>query len=141
MIRAADGLEPALLEFLRRPGLLAIVATYRPDGSIHQAVAWYRVDGDAIVLNSADGRLWPTNLRRDPRCSVMVADGDRWVSLRGEARVIDDQPTAQGDIAEMARRYHRDDPDAAERDIAVFRTQRRVSFVLRPTRVHADLEG
>ncbi len=42
-------------------------------------------------------------------------------------------------IAAMARRYHADEPDVAEREIRRFQGERRVSFVLRPTRVAADL--
>ena len=72
--------------------------------------------------------------------SVLVADGYRWVSLRGAVEVVSDQARAQADIAAMARRYHADDPAAAEREISRFETQERVTFVLRAARVAADLE-
>jgi PPOX class probable F420-dependent enzyme len=118
----------------------AVVATIDPDGAPHQAVVWYAVDGDEIVVNSADGRRWPANLRRDPRISFIVEDGLRYVSARGLVRVEDDQTTAQADIAAMARRYHADDPTHAEELIADrFQRQRRVSFRLRPERFAVDL--
>ena len=42
-------------------------------------------------------------------------DGYRWVGLTGTVEPIADQATAQADIAAMARRYHADEPDEAER--------------------------
>ena len=91
-------------------------------------------------MNSADGRRWPANLRRDPRADLTVADGYRYVQLRGRVSVIDDQAVAQADIAEMARRYHADEPAEAEALIRDrFTKQRRVSFRLRPSRIGVDL--
>ena len=133
-------IPPGVRRFLEDPGRFSVVATLDPDGAVHQAVAWYLLAGDAIVLNSRVGRRWPDNLRRDPRVSVAVADAYRWVSLRGEVEAIDDQERAQADIAAMSRRYHADDPAAAEEQIRMFREQERVSFVLSPTRVTAHLE-
>jgi PPOX class probable F420-dependent enzyme len=118
----------------------AVVATLNPDGSPHQAVVWYRLDGEDIVLNSAEGRRWPANLRRDPRISFMVEDGLRYVSARGRVQVEDDQEIAQADIAEMARRYHADRPDHAEELIRDrFSRQRRITFRFRPSRILVDL--
>ena len=117
---------------------VATIATLDPDGSPRQAVVWYRLDGDEIVLNSAVGRRWPTNLVRDTRVAltVMDRDGYRWVGITGRVIPVEDQPTAQADIAEMARRYHRDEPDEAETMIAErFQKQIRISFRLRPTTI------
>jgi PPOX class probable F420-dependent enzyme len=120
------------------------IATIDPDGLPRQAVLWYRFDGDEIVLNSAVGRRWPANLQRDPRISLAVtdeADGYRWVGLTGEAHVRGDQAVAQADIAEMARRYHADDPAMAERLIRnTFERQQRISFRVVPLAVHDHLE-
>jgi PPOX class probable F420-dependent enzyme len=122
----------------------ATIATTDPDGSPRQAVIWYRLDGDEIVLNSLVGRRWPSNLVRDPRISVAVgdqADGYRWVGLTGRVTIVDDQPTAQADIAEMARRYHADDPAKAERLIRDrFERQPRVSFRVSIDAVHDHLD-
>ena len=110
----------------------ATVATIDADGTPRQAVVWYTVAGDEIVLNSAAGRRWPSNLQRDPRVAFSVvdgADGYRWVGLNGLVTVVEDQATAQADIAGMARRYHADDPAKAERLIArQFEQQVRISF-------------
>ena len=122
----------------------ATVATVDPDGGPRQAVIWYRLDGDDIVVNSKSGRRWPSNLERDPRVSLAVgdqSDGYRWVGLTGTATLIDDQPTAQADIAEMARRYHADDPAKAERLVHdQFERQPRVSFRIAIDAVHDHLD-
>jgi PPOX class probable F420-dependent enzyme len=118
---------------------LAVISTVNPDGSAHQALVWYLLEDDEIVINSRVGRRWQSNLRRDPRLSVAVSDGADWVGLRGAVEVVEDQATAQADIAAMARRY--DDPDVAERGIAEFHVQRRVSFRLRPTAYHKEFGG
>jgi len=118
----------------------AVVATIGQDGAPHQAVVWYLLVGDTIVVNSADGRRWPANLRRDPRAAITVEDGYRYVQVAGTVEVDDDQGRAQADIAAMAHRYHSNDPAAAE-DLIVnrFRLQHRVSFRLLPEAVLQDL--
>lgn len=132
--------------FLAAPGRFATLATLDPDGAPRQAVVWYRLDPDGrVVVNSADGRRWPANLRRDPRCSVVVADpadGYSFVALSGRVEeTIDEQALAQADIAGMARRYHADDPAEAEGVIARFRTQHRVTFRIAVQAVHDHIEG
>ena len=113
----------------------ATIGTIDPAGGPRQAVVWYTIEGDEIVLNSAVGRRWPTNLVRDSRIAFSVVDetdGYLWIGLTGLVSVVDDQPTAQADIAAMARRYHADDPDKAERIIhRQFERQTRISFRMR----------
>jgi PPOX class probable F420-dependent enzyme len=117
-----------------------IVATVNPDGSPQQAVVWYLLVDDVIVVNSAEGRRWPSNLRRDRRMSFAVQDGLDWVGLKGEVEIVDDRAQAQADIAAMARLN--DPPEVAERTIRnQFERQQRVSFRLRPTAIHAEISG
>jgi PPOX class probable F420-dependent enzyme len=125
-------------QFLDQPRF-ASIATVDEDGTPRQAVVWFLFDGDTLVINSLEGRRWPSNLRRDPRISIAVTDAvaQSWVGLTGTVEVIDDQEQAQADIAAMARRYETSDPNDAEALIeSRFRKQRRVSFRLRPTGFH-----
>lgn len=119
----------------------AVIGTTNPDGSPQQAVVWYLVERDEaglrIVVNSREGRRWPSNLRRDPRISFAVQDGHDWLGLNGTVTIADDQPTAQHDIATMARLN--DPPDKAQRAIREFEQQQRVSFRFRPTSIHAEI--
>ena len=109
----------------------ATIATINADSSPHQAVIWFRFDGAHLIINSKPGRVWPTNLQRDPRISLTVEDGYRWVSIRGSVVQDNVAAHAQADIAEMARRYHADEPERAETMIRErFEQQQRVSFRL-----------
>jgi PPOX class probable F420-dependent enzyme len=139
---AAPVLTPRIREFVAATRFTSI-ATLDPDGAPRQAVVWYRLDGDEIVLNSAVGRRWPANLQRDERISLAILgdEGYAWVGLTGLATPITDQAVAQADIAEMARRYHADDPAKAERLIADrFARQERISFRVRIDGAHDHLD-
>lgn len=132
--------------FIAAPGRFATLATLDAGGAPRQAVVWYRLDSDGLlVINSADGRRWPANMRNDPRVALAIAragDGYRWVGLDAEvAEIVDDQVIAQADIADLARRYHADDPVEVEASLARFQAQRRVTFRLRITSLHDHLAG
>ncbi len=131
----------AFLDALR----FATISTIELDGRPRQAVVWYAVEGDEIVINSAIGRRWPANLVRDPRLSFTVIDAVdqyRWVGLTGTVRSITDWTTTQADIAAMARRYHAHEPEEAERLIRErFERQDRITFRFRAATIHDELDG
>ena len=87
------------------PPRFAVVATINADGTPQQTVLWYIVEGDEIMMNTAQGRVKDHNLARDPRISFCVEDGYKYVTLRGTATLIDDPETAQADIRALAIRY------------------------------------
>jgi PPOX class probable F420-dependent enzyme len=117
----------------------AVLGTINPDGSVHQTVTWYLIEGDELIVNGKEGRRWTNNLRRDPRLSIAVEAAVDWLQVRGTVEIVDEPAQALADISAMARRY--DEHGTADEDIATFRTQRRVSFRLRPSSIHAELEG
>jgi PPOX class probable F420-dependent enzyme len=121
----------------------ATVATIDPDGTPRQAAVWYTLEGDEIVINSAIGRRWPSNLLRDSRISLAVidaADGYRWVGVNGTVEAVTDRETSQADIAAMARRYPEEEPGDRERTIDRFERQDRISFRITPIAVHDHLD-
>ena len=120
-------------ELLERPRVFGTLAAQRADGWPRQVVVWFELQGDDILVNSAVGRRWPSELLREPRCSLIVEQGYEWVGVRAVAEALRDPAAAQADIARLARRYHADDPETAERLIReVFQQQRRISFLLHP---------
>jgi hypothetical protein len=128
-------------EFLERPGAFGTLSSLAPDGAPMSAVIWFSLRDDAILVNSAVGRAWPTNLLRDPRFSFVVEDGYSWLGVRGRAEALTDQAVAQADIAALARRYYADDLAKAEQLISDrFEQQERISFLLHPARLseHPD---
>ncbi|TMD56868.1 MAG: PPOX class F420-dependent oxidoreductase, partial [Chloroflexi bacterium] len=64
-------INPAQRKFLEERHF-AVVGTTNPDGSPHLAVMWYLLDGDDIIVNSAQGRIKDRNLAQDPRMSLVV---------------------------------------------------------------------
>ena len=85
----------------------ANVSTIREDGSIHAAPVWVDVQAGRPVLNTAEGRAWPSNLERDPRVTLTVQNMDNpyeYVSIRG--RVAErTHEGADEHIDAMAKKY------------------------------------
>jgi PPOX class probable F420-dependent enzyme len=123
--------------FLEEPRF-AVLATVNANGSPQQTVMWYELRGDTIVMNTKRGRKKDRNLVRDPRASMCIEDGFRYVTLEGSIEFVDDPATAQADIAALARRYH-DAAKAEEMAREVFAPHERVTLLLHVDR--ADVRG
>ncbi len=122
-------LSPAARVFLSEIRF-ASLATINKDGTSQQTPMWYDLDGDAILMNTAAGRLKYRNLQRDPRASFLVMDGYRWVAITGHIEMNEDQAIAQADITRLAIRYH--GPEKGERQAREsFSKQRRVTIRLK----------
>ncbi len=130
-------LTPAQRKFLEEKRF-AVVGSKNPDGSPHLAVMWYLLDGNDIVVNSAQGRVKDRNLADDPRMSVIVEDAYRWVRVDGRARIAHDQETAQADIRRLATRYHEDPRKVDEVVASRFSKQHRISYRMPIRRVAAE---
>jgi len=80
--------DPEVRELLEKPNY-AVVSTHNRDGSIHSTITWVAAEDGNVTVNSAVGRLWPTNLERDPRVNVLVQEEGNpyhFVEIRGEAQ-------------------------------------------------------
>jgi PPOX class probable F420-dependent enzyme len=116
-------------DFLARPNP-AIVATLRRDGSPHSVATWYDWDDGRVLLNMDESRLRLSHLRRDPRVSLTVLDGDDWyrhLSLFGTVVSIEDD----SDLADIDRLAVRYTGQTFRR-----RDRRRVSAWMAPERWH-----
>jgi len=129
------GLTPAMRTFLneRRFGVLATVGV---TGAPRQTVMWFLLEGDEIMFNTAAGRRKPEHLVREPRVSLLVEDGYRYVCVSGSVRTIIDRETTQADIRRLAARYEGE--ESAERRMSVFGTQERISYRFNITAVTED---
>jgi PPOX class probable F420-dependent enzyme len=85
----------------------AVIATLMRDGSPQTSTVWVDTDGDDVLVNTAEGRVKPANVRRDPRVALTVWDRDdpyRQVIIRG--RVIElTHDGAEDHIDELSRSY------------------------------------
>jgi PPOX class probable F420-dependent enzyme len=131
------GLTPAQRAFLDEKRF-AVVGTKNPDGSPHLAVMWYLIDGDDLVVNSAQGRVKDRNLASDPRMSVVVEDGYRWIRVDGRAAIEHDQTVAQADIRRLAARYYQDERKVEDSVRNNFSRQHRITYRLPIRRVTGE---
>ena len=79
--------DPGPRELLAHPNY-AVVSTLNQDGSIHSTIVWVSAENETVAVNSAVGRVWPTNLERNPHVTVLVFEsGDpyHFVEIRGTA--------------------------------------------------------
>lgn len=83
------------------------IATAMPDGSPQVSPVWVTLDGDDIIVNTAEGRVKTRNIRRDPRVALSVHDQDdpySMVALRGVVTEMTHEG-ADESIDELARKY------------------------------------
>lgn len=131
---AGVGLTPAVREFLdeRR---FAVLATINESGVPQLTAMWYELQGDEVMMNTVAGRLKHRNLRRDPRVSLCIVDGERYVTLYGRVTLMDEQARAQEDDQHLALRY--DGPEKAAERAPIIALQHRVTIRMALTHIHA----
>lgn len=102
----AARLDDRARELLEAPNF-AHVATLRSDGTPHVVPVWVDVDGDHVVLNTAEGRVWPTNVERDPRVTTTIQNLENpyeYLEVRGRVA----ETTREGadeHIDKLAKKY------------------------------------
>ena len=83
-----------IVQYLER-SRTATMVTNGPSGHPHAVAMWYAVVDGAVWFETKAKSQKATNLRRDPRITVLVEDGHtydtlRGVSLEGTAEITDD---------------------------------------------------
>jgi PPOX class probable F420-dependent enzyme len=122
--------DPGIRELLEAANY-AVISTSNADGSIHSAVVWIDLEDGAVSVNSAIGRLWPSNLERDPRTTVVVYAPNNpydYVEIRGQAEATTEGADAQ--IDRLAKKYLGQDTYPYRQE-----GEQRVKFVITPGRV------
>jgi len=85
----------------------AAVSTLMPDGSPQVSIVWVDADEEYILINTAEGRLKPENMRRDKRVALAIFDAGnpyRQAMVRGTAEE-DTKQDAEKHIDKMAMKY------------------------------------
>ena len=93
--RAQIVMTPAEVEEFLQGRRKMTVASLGPTGHPHLVAMWYGFVDGAVCFETKSKSQKAVNLRRDPRISCLVEDGEiyeelRGVSLEGTAEVIDD---------------------------------------------------
>ncbi|HWJ62614.1 MAG TPA: PPOX class F420-dependent oxidoreductase [Acidimicrobiales bacterium] len=83
-----------IVQYLER-SRTATMVTNGPSGHPHAVAMWYAVVDGAIWFETKAKSQKATNLRRDPKITVLIEDGHtydtlRGVSLEGTAEIVDD---------------------------------------------------
>ena len=103
MSAAIDGRARELLE---GPNFCHI-STLARDGRPQINPIWVHVEDGRVVVNSAEGRSWPENVRRDPRVTICVPNQQNpyeYVAIWG--RVVEDtHDGADENIDFLAKKY------------------------------------
>jgi PPOX class probable F420-dependent enzyme len=128
--------DPNVRELLEQPNY-AVIGTLNANGSIHETVVWISAEDGAVAVNSAVGRLWPTNLERNPQATVLVYEAGNpyhFVEIRGTATGT--LEGADEHINALAKKY-------LGQDEYPFRQpgEQRIKFVIQPDRIRHVKQG
>lgn len=85
----------------------AHVATVMEDGSPQVSPVWVDSEDGLVVFNTAEGRLKPKNLRRDPRVAISITNPENpYESLLIRGRAVElTHEGADAHIDALAKRY------------------------------------
>lgn len=86
------------------------IASFGPDGNIHLVAMWYGFLGENAAFETFTKSQKVLNLRRDPRITVLVEDGDVYEKLRGveivgHAVIHEDRDTLMSVAGSVVERY------------------------------------
>ncbi len=156
--RAAVGMDAAETERFLAAHHKVQVATISADGSPHLTALFYVLEQGRLAFWTYARSQKVVNLRRDPRVTCLVEDGNdyvelRGVSIRGRARLVEDYEQVRDLGARVVRRMaagaagEGEPAELGELGDAVVEQQahKRVGVVVEPLRVvswdHAKLAG
>ncbi len=102
-------LADSLVRELLGARLVGVLATLEPDGSVHAIPLWYALDGDAIVLATGSASRKVSNLRRDPRATLVLHDSRPGfevcgASIRGRVELV--EGAATGPLVDLVHRRY-----------------------------------
>lgn len=116
----------------------AYLATLMDDGSPQVTPTWIDIEGDHLLVNTADGRVKQRNVSRDPRVAISVVDHSNpyeMVTIRGQV-VEQTSKGADEHINKMAKKYLGLDKYPFRRP-----GEKRVLLKIRPDRVFHQKPG
>ena len=123
----------------------SVFSTFRKNGLAQLSIVTVGLWRNGIAFSTTGDTAKTGNLRRDPRCSVLVS-ADNWypfVVLEGQAEVIDDKAKDKDELGSYLREVYisgagKDHPNWNEFD-QVMSIERRVVIYLEPDRFYGPL--
>jgi PPOX class probable F420-dependent enzyme len=89
-----------------------VVSTINADGAPQTTVIWFIREGDDLIFTTDAESLKAKNMRRDPRISLLVNHGGRYVSLRGTVELDEDAQHGSEWLLRIAQRYYGEEEGA-----------------------------
>jgi PPOX class probable F420-dependent enzyme len=102
----ADSLTEAAKTLLSQP-YICNLATVLPNGSPQITPVWVDYDGRHILINTAEGRQKPKDVRQDPRVALDIVDPSNPYNVlvvRGRVVALDHEG-ADAHIDKLAKKY------------------------------------
>ena len=99
-------LPNAVKKLLNEPNF-AFMATLMPDGSPQLTPTWVDIEENTILINTAEGRQKPRNIKRDPRVAIVVSPSNNpyaYASIRGTVIEIT-REGADSHANKLAKKY------------------------------------
>jgi PPOX class probable F420-dependent enzyme len=120
----------------------AVLTTFRRNGSAQMSIVTTGAYRDGVAFTTTSDRAKLANLKRNPRCSLLVSHESWWgyVVLEGRARIMSSDNTEAGELSEALRDVYRaatgaEHPDWDEYDQAM-RDDRRSAVIVVPEHVY-----
>lgn len=111
----------------------AFLSTLMKDGSPQVSPVWVDIEGDEILVNTAQGRVKQRNVSKDPRVAISVADSaNPYTMIAVQGRVV--KQTTEGaeqHIDQMAKKYL-----GVDRYPGRAPGEKRVLLKIKPEKVH-----
>ena len=127
----ADSLVRELLE----ARLIAVLATFDPEGTIHAVPMWYAAADGGLALATSSRSRKVRNLERDARATVVLHDSRPGcevcgVSIAGTVEIV--PPEEAGTFVELVHRRYVTEEGAADPAVGQFLASDDVALRLRP---------
>ena len=125
-------IEGRARELFEQGANFVALATHDKEGKPRLAVIWADLDDGRIAVNSAEGRQWPANVRREPEVALVVVNRQNpyeYAEVLG--RVVEDTHEGADDhIDRLAQKYMGVDTYPGRRE-----GEQRVKFLIEPEQV------
>ena len=118
------------------------LTTFRRNGAAQMSIVTCGIYDDGVGFTTTEDRAKLRNLRRDPRCTILVGTDDwrNFVVLEGEARLVGVDNASEDEYRETLRNVFRtaagqEHPNWPEYDQAM-RADRRYGVIVTPSHVY-----
>ena len=118
------------------------LTTFRRSGAAQMSIVTCGIYGDGVAFTTTEDRAKLRNLRRDPRCTILVGTDDwrNFMVLEGEVRLVSVDNSSADEYRETLRNVFRtaaaqEHPNWPEYDQAM-RDDRRFGVIVTPTHIY-----